>query len=517
MQKIVVLTEVRGGRGDVASAAKAIALMQQIEPHLTFDWILQGARLDEYDPLSFLSCDDQAKVSIRTWLSQQPEEAPGELLVTGPAKLGWETNYIEKCIHRRINGPVFGLLENGEELSSIDLDILQMRARNADPRFSNDQIYQTIHSIAFRSKSGNGYGLHSMGLKLGSGLFLDRSRMEAPLSRGYCCPSYLKQIQDVELRRDILEAMNLCDDRSEPDYDRFSFNSGYAHHLASWGKFIDCVSIHEKNKHLVIVLNQRGEFAHLSTQEFRDQIFTPERLAFLKQKGYGTVVFKGEEKKAAFLREAGDPRLGRRLTVIVRRSFIPNDMKRMQLASERLLATGDNSPVESWCARCKLYLYEEVANRSCKWRFLQQQVDLAQAIYPNLGKLLALFGGDRRLSDRCLNQPLTGQKMAELEELLNDPNLGDATLQFCHQITSNYSFNELLEGALKRTVWQHCIPALAEIEAETIDKDFRSGLVAYLKSPEAAKKDFQIRNLPQLGKQVQETVQKYLSQQLWVK
>ncbi len=174
----------------------------------------------------------------------------------------------------------------------------------------------------------------------------------------------------------------------------------------------------------------------------------------------------------------------------------------MQLASERLLATGDNSPIESWCSRCKLYLYENVANLGCKGRFLQQQVDHAKTISPNLSRLLALFGAP--------DKPLKDQQMAEIEQLLLDPNLSEATLQFCNLLTANYSFDEVLEGALKRTAWHYCIPDLARIESETLDEEFRTGLVAYLKNAEASKKALRVRAIPELGKRVQGAVQRYL-------
>jgi hypothetical protein len=511
MQKIIVLTQVTGGRGDIAAAAKTIALMQKLCPTLSFDWVLQGAEPGQYDPMAFLNCNDPSKVGIRYWLSNPPEEAPGDFLLTGPVKLCWGVDYIESRILRKIAGPTFGFMENAERLPTFYREILQLKVKNASQQATPSEIYQTLHFTAFPSKSDNSIGLLPMGVQPGSGVFLDQSRLKAPLSRGYCCPSYLLHIQDVELRKDILEAMNVFDGQSEPDYDQYSFNSGYAHHPASWGKFIDCVAIHEKNKHVVIVLNHKGEFAPLSTQQFQDQIFTPQRLAFLKQKGYGTVQLKEEEQDAIFLHNVGDPQSDRDLTVIIRASFIPNDMKQMQLASERLLGTGDNSAVESWCARCKLYLYEDVANGGCKWRFLQQQVDLAETISPNLSKLLALFGGDKRLSDPSLNKPLSPQKMAEIEQILDDPNLSDATLQFCDRITTNYSFHEVLEAALKRTVWHHYIPELAKIEAETLDEDFGSGLVAYLKNPEAQGKALRVRAIPELGKRVQEAVHRYLS------
>lgn len=512
LQKIVVLTHVKGGRGDVVAAAKAIALMQKLCPTLTFDWVFLEARTDQYDPRSFLNCEDPSKVRMRGWGSEPPEATLADFVLTGPARLIWNINSIENYIRRKIAGPVFGFMENAETSFAFYLESLQEMANQQGD--ANEIYCPKFHFNLFPPTSGDCVALLPMGLQPASGVFLDQSRIEAPLSRGYCCPSYLPQIQDADLRQDILEAMNVFDGVSEPNYDQHSFNSGYAHWPASWGKFIDCVALHEKNKHVVIVLNQQGEYARLSTQQFQDLIFTPERLAFLKQKGYGTVLLKGKESELSLLQESEDSQLERRLIVIVRSSFIPNDMRCMQLASERLLATGDNSAVESWCARCKLYLYEDIANLSCKWRFLQQQVDLAQTISPNLSRLLALFGGDRRIPDRSINEPLNRQKMAEIEELLNDPNLSDATLQFCDHITANYSFYPVLEAALKRTAWHHCIPQLAEIEAEALDESFRTGLIDYLRAPETCAKGaktVRVRNIPEMGKRIQEIVQKYSS------
>jgi hypothetical protein len=45
--------------------------------------------------------------------------------------------------------------------------------------------------------------------------------------------------------------------------------------------------------------------------------------------------------------------------------------------------------------------------------------------------------------------------MDQLEQLLNDSNLGNATLKFCNQIIKDYSFHEVLEGAIKRVGWQY--------------------------------------------------------------
>ncbi|NGX60102.1 MAG: hypothetical protein KR126chlam3_01265, partial [Chlamydiae bacterium] len=503
MQKIVVLTEVNGGQGDVAAAAKAIALMQKICPTLTFDWVLFNSFFLPNKPKSYLNCDNPSNVHIRKCASEPPEKSPGDFLLTGPVSLGWDQGYCESLLQRRIAGPLFGFKEIGRS-PCVPSD-LQTMVQNASPK-ADSEIYQDLHSHLFPSQprncTGQLTGQLPMGLLPGSGVLLDRSRINAPKSQDYCCPSYLPKIQDAELRKDILEAMNVFDSKSEPDYNRHSFNSGYAHHSASWGKFIDCVAIHEKKKDVVIVINRGGEF----TKEFQDRIFTPERLAFLKEKGYRSVKYKEKGHERTFFQpEEEEEEEGRHLTVITRPSFAPEDMKYMQLASERLLATGDNSAVESWCSRCILYLYEDVANDmlGAKHRFLQQQVDLAKTISPNLSQLLALFGGDRRLPNCSLNKPLRKEEMVEMERLLGDPNLSDATLQFCKHITANYSFDKVLEGALKRAAWHHLIPALAKVEADNLGEKFQSGLVTYLKKkPKPSIGTLAVPDISVLGAQV---------------
>ncbi len=501
LQNIAVLTKVQGGRGDISAAAKAITVMQRICPSASFDWILtSGDRW--YNPASFLTCDDASQVTIRSFPSSSSETAPVDFLIAGPVTFGWGNDYVESRIMRKIEGPTCSFQENAQEFSSVGFcELLQRIITDAPAETDPTEQYSgKLHGFAFPHGS-RWAGSLPMGLQPGTGVFLDQSRIEAPLSRRYCCPSYLLNIEDDDLRSDILSSMDANDDL-EPDYDRFSFNSGYAHHSVSWGKFIDCVAIHEKEKHVVIVLNQSGEFKKLNNEEFRRHIFTTERLAFLESKGYGMATFKGQGEEPTIVQKKEDVADSRRLTVIVRPNFTPSDMKCLQLSSERILATGDNSAVEAWCARCKLYLYEDVANGGCKWRFLQQQVDLAETISPNLSKLLALFGEDRRLLKNALNSPLSAEKMAEMEECLLDPHLSESTEQFCHLITTQYSFGKVLEGSLKRAAWHHIIPELQEVEAKALSREFRSGLISYLKNPEEAEKTLPIEDLSELKKQV---------------
>ena len=528
IQKIVVFTEVQGGRGDVAAAAKIIDFLQTSCPTLTFDWVLWNAALNKYNPRDFLRCKDPSKIHIREWQCESipPDKAPGDFLLVGPVAWHWDLPYLEGRLARKIVGPIFSFLENARELSNVSpgalLDIV--KKATGDPL----EIYAELHSMLFPSASHHSFGSLPMGLQSGSGVLTEPGRIEAPLSRNHCCPSYLTQIRDIELRRDILEAMEIFDGQSQPDYDRYSFNAGYAHHCISLEKFIDCVAIHEEKKHVVIVLNQKGYSNHLSTQELQEHVFTAERLAFLHQKGYGTIRFKGDgQQQAVTLQEASE---GRRLTMIVRPYFSPEDMRLLQLAAERLLATGDNSAVEALCARCILYLYEDVDNVSCKNRFLQQQVDEAKKISPILSQLLALFGGDKRLPNYSLNKPLNAQQMAEIECLLHDPDLSDATLRFCNHIVKNFSFYKVVEGALKRVAWHYLCPELSQIEATALDESFRLRLVAYLQAQVQVNEEMtpdkvselslaalreqqrtlRVENIPELGQKVRARVFKEL-------
>ncbi len=502
MQQVVILTHVTGGRGDVSAAAKTIAIMQRMCPTLSFDWVLIGA--NRLDPMSFLHCDDPSKVRMRPITQLPSEMASVDFLLEGPVKLGLEREAIENRIRRNITGPTFTFLENAHSGTRLYGVFLRMLAQKATTEGSAETTYQKLHPEVFPSQTIEGVGALTMGLQPGSGVLLDQALKNANLSRKYCCPSYIAQIQDGALRKDILGAMHLVGDQTEPDYDRYSFNFGYAHRPASWESFIECVAIHEQTKDVVIVLNQQGEFNNFSTQQFKDQIFTTERLVLLAKKGYSSVVLKGQEAGAIQVTE--NAQSGRSLTVIIRPSFDPNDMAPMQLAAERHLATGNNSAVEAWCARSQLYLYESVDNGGHSKAFLQQQVDLAQTISPNLGKLLALFGKD------CMQKTASsGERTAELERLLQDPDLGRATLAFCTHITENYSFDGVLEGALKRAAWHHVIPGLAKLESEMLNEKFRTGLVTYLQASEVSENMLKFTTDPELGNRVHETVQRFLS------
>ncbi len=399
----------------------------------------------------------------------------------------WGLDYTKRHHRREIKGPHLNFSEIGGEYQvchpKMSAKIEQLSSEASGMQTSAAKEMQTyvdiMHPKFFPSDCRYcSEGYLPMGLQPSDGVLLDQSRLKAPLSHGYYCPSYLLKIEAASLRRSILEAMATPDDgQSLPNTDNTSFNAGYAHHRSSWEKFILSVAIHEKRKDVVIVLNQRGEFIDLNCAQFQEQVLHSGLLALLKEKGYGNVVYDGETTGKQILQtEEGS----RTLTVITRPRFTSADMKWMQLAAERLLGTGDNSALEAWCAKCILYLYEDVSNGGCKGRFLNQQVDLARQFSPALSQLLALFGGDSRLEERCLNQSLTGEKMRELEALLNDPSLADATLAFCKHICAHYSLDRVLEAALKRIAWLHCLPELAKVEANEMGEDFQTAFVSHV-------------------------------------
>lgn len=509
IKNIVVFTKVIGGLGDLSAAGKMIGVLQNLFPDAAFDWVLKDDwNTQEYEPLSFLNCQDHSKIKVRTWVAEPPEN-PGDLLVIGPASTVPPQFLFKSYINRIISGPIFVFLENCKP-SAVWLQYLKPVINRCDQNgftgisHKTAKIFYELLPIIFPETIET-----VMGLEQGTGLFLDKTRVQAPLSRNHCCPTYLMNITNSALKKDLLTAMDVHDAVTLPDYDVFSLNSGYAHHPCSWEKFIDCIAIHEKTKHLVVVLNQKGASGLFSNDWWQKTIFTKERIAFLKERGFGNIFFKTESMDQVAQLDQEDNK--RRLTIIAYPLFAPDDMRWLQLASERLLATGDNSAAEAFAARCQLYFYEDVDSKpGYKWRFLQQQVDLAHQFSPNFAKLLALFGGDKRYPsyNASLNKPLNREQMIEMEQLLNAPNLSSATLQFCHHIIDNYSFEKnleiSLEGSLKRAAWHRANPELLSKEKNSLWREYLEGVTAYLTHPHLQEIPFNMTKFSLLKEAVKE-------------
>ncbi|NGX32259.1 MAG: hypothetical protein K1060chlam4_00300 [Candidatus Anoxychlamydiales bacterium] len=497
IKRATVMTEAPGGRGDLAAAGKVIGIIQQLYPSLEFDWAVVSGRID---PKPFLTCSEPSKVHISY---PSLKDGASDLLIVGPAKCGWGTDYIQSRIGVKIDGPRFSFLEAGTKpCTTMGTFIACKTARENLLSEEKNKVLSKIHKYLFSTRCDSTIDGICMGLVPGSGIIFDQSRLDTSLSRGYCCPAPLLKIVDTSLREDILRSLDNMNKDMLPNFDLHSFNSGYAHRPSSWGKFIDFVAIQEREKHVTIVLNQHGEFDKPNSYDFGKMIFTPERQKFLRQMRYGKIIVKGEESEPLMLQTSTENNQ-RNLTVIIRPSFEPEDMKQLQLASERLIATGMNTPAESWASKCKLYIYEDVANGGVTNEFLKQQIKIAKKVNPKLGRLLQIAGR--------INKPLSSEEMAEVTEILHDPELSTATLNFCDHIISNYRFQDALVSSLKRVMWHHYIPELIKVEADAMDDDFKEGILKYFGSFDAEKQVVIVKNLPVLAQSVQRAVNAYLA------
>lgn len=480
IRHIAVHTMLAHGRGDTATAAKVIKLMQRMCPSLTFDWIIDAK---DYDAATFLKdLDDPSKVKI---YNHFPTERKADFCMEGPACRGGSDAK---------NSPLFVFFEIDYPTNYFNgfvFDVMKELRERGD-KGTVQERYQQLHKTLFAAT-----GRHVelvMGIQEGTGVFLDVARLNAPLSRGDCCPRYLGLLEDPLLRKDILESLGVQATDSLPDYDKYSLNFGYAHLTNSWKKFIDFVAVHERQKMVTIVLNQNGCNNPHSIESFGEQVFTAERLSFLKKWGYGKIAIKGQEQEPLLVQTGSEP-TDRSLTIILRRSFSPSDVRNLQLASERLLATGDNTPAESWAARCKLFVYEIWNGKAA---FFYEQASLAEKVSPQLGKLMTIFS-------RAVGE-LSAKEMSEAIDILLQPSLSQATLDFCNLVTKSHSFADALEGALKRTAWHHRIPRLIDLEAEVIDEQLQSQVINYLSSEEAVPNTATIKNLPLLSQRIEQLV-----------
>ncbi len=510
VQKVIVLTEVCDNLGDIVAAGKCIDLLQQAHPMLMIDWVFFGISLKDFNPKSFLECKDPSKISVREWESVPYDPSPTDLVITGPVRLKWSCEHISALVSREIHGPLVSFAEITAPCETFSMEKSRNLFFQKELQKKEGGLYKNLHSFLFPSQaSWNPFIIQAMnvipmGLEPFRGVFLDANRLEAPLSRGYYCPSYLFQIQDKRLRSDILESMGVSSFNSKVDCDRHSFNFGYAHHISSWGNFIDCVALHEREKHVVIVLIQRGVEKVLSAEEFMQKVLSEQRVLFLEEKGYGRVCLKAQS--GTYILRKG-MRESRSLTIIVRPFFSPKDVFFMQLAAERLLATGDNSAAESWSSRCKLYLYENLSYFGFKREFLEQQVGLALEFSPSLSRLLSLFGG----LEGEVNTPFNAGQLKEAELLLTDPHLAEATLQFCDYILANYSFSGVLQGAIKRAVWHYVMPELSEVEIGAIGQEFYQRSVTYITGQDMADRGaLSISSFKKIERHIQEAIEQRL-------
>jgi len=503
-----------GGMGDAAAAWKLIKGMQQMLPiTVKMMWALPpSACLYEknpsyFPPRSLLQGLDPSRTYIIPHHAVSPKNIP-DLLILGPLYCS------KRCVHetaQRImenmgNKVVLQFAENAFPQDPSD-ETTSVRHLN-DISAMNLSYGPVLHSALFPHHYGNGNQvplvLH-MGLEAGSGILLDPNRPAA----GSSPEDHLLKIGEPDLRKNILAAMDVPNGE-RPNYNRYSFYFGYAHWPSSWTQFIELAALNEREKDVVVVLNRKLSI-YPTMDAFQEDIFTDERLAFLKEKGYRTVVLKGpttsSDKNPTIVLPLDEKQpAGRSLTVIVRDSFSPEDVKSMQLAANGgLLATGDNTAAESFESLAtgpKVYAYETF---HYKYRFLEQQKKIANK-WPPVDSLLALFATPLPSMDVVFDR----NKLDKLEAILRDPSLGNKTRAFGKHIIENYSFFfPVFKPALKRAFWHSVIPELATTEAKSMDSAFQGAAEKYIRNPQATD-PIQIEKLPELEERVHEVVKAHI-------
>jgi hypothetical protein len=314
-------------------------------------------------------------------------------------------------------------------------------------------------------------------------------------------------LHDVTLKNALFAAMGFTSkawippERSIP-----SLNFGYAHRAYSWGRFIDVAAWHESSADLVFVLNRRGAYGVCSAAAFLEKIFTVERQDLLAKQGFRLVRIQDEISNAPVLSLSAHTthmhHKRRQIQVILRQRFKPQDMRLLQLAAERLLSTGDNTAIESWAARAKIFVYEDVNNGGYKTAFLAQQIAIAQQVAPDVASLLQIFGSKGKVL------PNLGQQ--NMQQLLRKPNLADDTLRFCEHLCTHYDLRLHLTGALKRTVWLTCNPALWQIEIDLTAPYLQEPLCHFLKGmPTLHTQELAPRSLIHMQQALHDQLQKY--------
>ena len=441
--QLTLITEIRGGLGDISSAAKIINLLQEMSPRIHIDWIITPIYTDA---MSFI--DNKDRVRINPLIPYFPH-----LLLVGPSNCMWGTKYIESRFHFKLKGIRFDFLEAGSEPNTDVLACVQ-----------NLSGYEQIHRFVFPASHHLSNAV-IMGLRPGMGMIFDKNRMGCKST----ISELLDMLNDVSLKNNINK---FYVDKNNS----WSINSGYAHRPNSWKKFIDCVAIHEKSSNVIIILNSRGEFDNYNNADFIEKILDQTRIKFLINLGYEQIIFNN--KKICKSKE------NRKLVIITQPKFSVDNMKIIQLISDRIMCTGNSSVSEAiscgsreWMP-LKLYLYEDVANCGVTDNFANQQIEIAKKIYPNFAHLLKIFAFS-------YTEP-NAEQMDKITKILNDKELSKYVYKFCKIIVENYSFDKIFKNSLLRSLWLHIDSKLLDIEISSISQQQREYIMKIISKNKTA-------------------------------
>lgn len=457
IKQVAFITQVVGGKGDISSSAKVIELVQNIAPHIRITWYLTndvyglGDFSELFDAVHFLkNCPRPQKIRLKRW---DPQHCKAELLIFGPPHMFFE----EPVINNLPKIPTLHFSDYGD--CFIEQPQLDKVKRERD-----HPSYETVYRCLLAAHETE--AMVFTGVIEGTGIFLDRKRLQA--ERGL---HHLLELEDTSLKEAILEKDT-----------EFSMNFGYAYNLHSWEKFIDVITIDEQKRDLVLVCG---------TSRWQNffSILNATKLSKIKERGIGKVLAKnkGQVGWTPFLEEQE----GRTFRILVWPSISPDDFRRLQLASDRLLATGDNSAAEAWAARPpRLYLYEDIGFKN---DFLEQQIRVAKKVAPLLGEILCLFSSVIRFEEI---------EISILTKLLQKDSLEEDVSKFCQYIIHNFSLEPIFKGAILRAAWHAANPNLMEEEVDATRQIWETQMLVLFHQAHPIEETITLRALDAIGKRL---------------
>lgn len=226
-----VITNVCGGLGDIVACAKLIMLLLEEIPTIKeVNWVVLSNKID---PLSFVLPAYREKIT----LGKNTDKTSIDFLIDGPATSGWKTGYMQKFFQPKLPDKAWHFKECG----------------HAYPKYS-----QCTEYVKYAKKLHN-FAL-PMGLLPGTGVLIN-----VPLPVGKMEPEWWNMVPKT-----------------------YSFNFGYAHNPWTKYRFVDAVSMHEREKNICILFTSKGEFTSTNVNDFITNI------THLEDIGHMTVMEKVE-------------------------------------------------------------------------------------------------------------------------------------------------------------------------------------------------------------------------------
>lgn len=454
---VTVLSQVWQGAGDVVSGRNLIERIARFHEGIKINWCVPISSKVISDPYETLPPELKGRVTMIT-----PEEfqkiGKGDVLVAGPSHMGDDWSYIEKA--------------RGKGAAVIAVDELAFPSYGCGESLSKtlDKLskFSDIFKEFFPAQSGKKENMSAMGLGEGQGVFLNQERIRESLFDVGCDPKYLKLLENKELQQSIFNALG------GEDYSTASLAFGYAQIFSSKKEFVECAAMKEQEKNVVVVLNAKGEECPYTTpSEYSAHIFSDENLKFFEEMGYTSFVVKKGKEIVRISRGSG----GREITVDLYDRFAKEDMKNLQLAAPMLLATGDNTLIESLCAGSTFLVYE---CRGHKRELLNQLIGLSSNISEDYTELLKTFGRERGVNDPNISQ----EERERLKTILQSEELPKAVAKLCKTVVANYSLDDKLKGQILRSVYNHLKPKESlEEEMAALGPEMKEALMAYVNEP----------------------------------